>query len=40
MHPQIIGRPGRLTLLEDLVGFVQGHDDVWVATTGEIASRV
>jgi peptidoglycan-N-acetylglucosamine deacetylase len=40
MHPQVIGRPYRLELLDQLVGFVTGHDDVWVATCGEIASRV
>lgn len=40
MHPQVIGRPSRLAFLEDFAGFVTGHDDVWVATTAEIASRV
>lgn len=40
MHPQIIGRPGRLRLLENFISLVQGHDDVWLATCGEIASRV
>ena len=39
-HPQIIGRPGRLRFLEDLVRWVLSDDDVWVATTGEIAGRV
>ena len=39
-HPQIIGRPGRLGFFEDFVRWVLGHDDVWVATTGEIADRV
>ncbi|HEY5658648.1 MAG TPA: polysaccharide deacetylase [Myxococcota bacterium] len=38
LHPQIIGRPGRLPLLDELVGFVQGHDDVWIATCGDIAA--
>ncbi len=40
LHPQIIGRPGRLALLDELIDFVQRHDDVWVATCGEIAGRV
>jgi peptidoglycan-N-acetylglucosamine deacetylase len=40
MHPQVIGRPGRLGFLEEFIRFVKGHDDVWVATTREIASRV
>jgi peptidoglycan-N-acetylglucosamine deacetylase len=39
MHPQIIGRPGRLRALEDFIGFVQDHRDAWVATCGEIAGR-
>jgi peptidoglycan-N-acetylglucosamine deacetylase len=40
LHPQIIGRPGRIGLLDELIGFVQRHDDVWLATCGEIAGRV
>ena len=40
MHPQIIGRPGRLAFLDSFLSFVTGHDDVWVATAGEIAGRV
>ncbi len=40
MHPQIIGRPGRLPLLDWLLALVTGHEDVWVATCGEIAARV
>jgi peptidoglycan/xylan/chitin deacetylase (PgdA/CDA1 family) len=40
LHPQIIGRPGRIRLLDELIGFVQQHDDVWIATCGEIAGRV
>jgi len=40
MHPQIVGRPGRLAFLEEFVRFVLSHDDVWVTTTGEIATRV
>lgn len=39
-HPQIIGRPGRLEFFESFVRSVIAHDDVWVATTGEIAGRV
>ncbi len=39
MHPQIIGRPGRLLFLDAFVGFVTGMEDVWVATAREIASR-
>ena len=39
MHPQIIGRPSRLKLLDELIGLVHSHDDVWVATCREIAER-
>ena len=39
MHPQIIGLPGRLAFLDAFMAFVTGHEDVWVATTAEIASR-
>ena len=37
MHPQIIGRPSRLKMLEAFVEFVQGHEGVWIATCGEMA---
>jgi peptidoglycan/xylan/chitin deacetylase (PgdA/CDA1 family) len=37
MHPQIMGRPYRLELLDQMIGFVKGHDDVWIATCGEVA---
>jgi hypothetical protein len=40
MHPQIIGRPGRLPLLDGMLGLIRGLDDVWLATCGEVAERV
>jgi peptidoglycan/xylan/chitin deacetylase (PgdA/CDA1 family) len=40
MHPQIIGRPYRLELLEGFLDHVLAHDDVWVTTCAEIAGRV
>jgi peptidoglycan/xylan/chitin deacetylase (PgdA/CDA1 family) len=40
MHPQIIGRPSRLALLDAFLGFVTSHEDVWVAPCREIAGRV
>jgi peptidoglycan/xylan/chitin deacetylase (PgdA/CDA1 family) len=39
MHPQIIGRPGRLAFLDAFISFVACHEDVWIATAHEIASR-
>jgi peptidoglycan/xylan/chitin deacetylase (PgdA/CDA1 family) len=40
MHPQVIGRPYRLEMLDAFMSFVTGHDDVWVTTCREIAARV
>ena len=40
MHPQIIGRPSRLALLDRLLGEVSARDDVWVATCAQVAARV
>jgi len=39
MHPQIIGRPSRIAFLDRFLSFVTGHQDVWVTTTAQIASR-
>jgi peptidoglycan-N-acetylglucosamine deacetylase len=40
MHPQIIGRPGRLPLLEKLLASVTAREDVWIATCRSIAEQV
>jgi len=40
MHPQIIGRPGRLPLLDGLIEHVKALGDVWIATCDELAGRV
>ena len=40
MHPQIIGRPGRLPLLDGLIGHVKALGDVWIGTCDELAGRV
>lgn len=37
MHPQIIGRPGRLLMLARLIEFIRSHPNVWFATAGEVA---
>lgn len=37
MHPQVIGTPGRIQILEGLLKQVEAMPDVWVATGGEIA---
>jgi peptidoglycan-N-acetylglucosamine deacetylase len=40
MHPQVIGRPYRMELLDQVIAFVKQHDDIWIATCLEIAGRV
>ena len=40
MHPQIIGRPGRLMFLERFIGWMAGHDDVQFRTCSDIAAHV
>ena len=39
MHPQFIGRPGRLPLLEVMMALVQETPGVWVASAHEIAAH-
>jgi peptidoglycan/xylan/chitin deacetylase (PgdA/CDA1 family) len=39
VHPFIIGRPGRLAMLEEFLRWVQDDPDVWVATAREVAAR-
>jgi peptidoglycan/xylan/chitin deacetylase (PgdA/CDA1 family) len=40
MHPQIIGRPYRLELLEGFMDHILSMPDAWVTTCREIAARV
>jgi peptidoglycan-N-acetylglucosamine deacetylase len=40
LHPQIIGRPSRLLMLDRFLQFVQALDGVHVGTCEEIASLV
>ena len=40
MHPQIIGRPSRITLLEELIKYILGHPRVWLARCDEVADAV
>jgi peptidoglycan/xylan/chitin deacetylase (PgdA/CDA1 family) len=37
LHPFLIGRPQRIRVLDDILGYVRSHDDVWFTTAGEIA---
>jgi peptidoglycan/xylan/chitin deacetylase (PgdA/CDA1 family) len=36
-HPQIIGRPNRIAIYEELLKYIAGHSDVWIARPREIA---
>lgn len=38
MHPQLIGRPGRLRMLERLIKYIRGFEGVWFATGAEVAA--
>jgi peptidoglycan/xylan/chitin deacetylase (PgdA/CDA1 family) len=40
MHPQIIGRPSRITLLEELIKYILGHSGVWAARCDQVADAV
>ena len=37
MHPHVIGHRSRITVLEDLVDYIKGHDGVWFATHEQVA---
>jgi peptidoglycan/xylan/chitin deacetylase (PgdA/CDA1 family) len=38
MHPDIIGHRSRIWILDELLGLIQGHPDVWIATHAEVAT--
>ena len=37
-HPMIIGRPGRMRLLDRFLSFVREQGDVWIATADDVAA--
>jgi len=39
-HPQVIGTPGRLILLDDLIKFIEEKEDVWFAKGYEVAEWI
>lgn len=39
MHPQVIGRPGRLRLLDAFLAWTLAFEDAWIARCVEIADR-
>ena len=40
MHPQIIGRPSRITMLEKLIKHILSHPKVWFARCDQVAEAV
>jgi len=40
MHPHVIGHRSRIVVLEELIDYIRGHDDVWFATHREAAEYV
>ena len=37
MHPQITGRPSRIAMLREMVGFICSFPGVWCATGAQVA---
>lgn len=37
LHPEIIATPGRIGVLRELLQGIHQHQDVWIATAGEVA---
>ena len=37
MHPQLIGRPSRISMLGELIRYMRGFPGVWLAQAGEVA---
>ncbi|MCC7284521.1 MAG: polysaccharide deacetylase [Acetobacteraceae bacterium] len=40
MHPEIIGRPSRITMLERLIRHIAGHPNVWFSRCDEAADAL
>lgn len=36
MHPEIIGRASRMAMLDELIGFIKGHEGVWFTTPQQL----
>lgn len=39
-HPQVMGTPGRLIMLDELIGHIKSRGDVWFATGSQISDWV
>lgn len=40
MHPQLIGRPSRINMLDEFIKFVKTHEGVWITTCSEVANHL
>lgn len=40
MHPQIIGRPARIRMLEEFIVWMKQFDGVWIASCSDVAASV
>jgi peptidoglycan/xylan/chitin deacetylase (PgdA/CDA1 family) len=40
MHPQIIGRPSRIIVLEELIKHIQTHDNIWFGRCCDVADDI
>jgi peptidoglycan/xylan/chitin deacetylase (PgdA/CDA1 family) len=38
MHPQVMGRPSRIALLDRLITAIKSRQDLWITTCGEVAA--
>jgi peptidoglycan/xylan/chitin deacetylase (PgdA/CDA1 family) len=39
MHPQVIGRPGRVAMLDRLIGTIKAREDIWLTACAEVAEH-
>ncbi|PHR89974.1 MAG: ribulose phosphate epimerase [Blastopirellula sp.] len=40
MHPQIIGRPSRIIVLEELIKHIKNHDNIWFGRCCDVANDI
>ncbi len=40
LHPQVIGRPSRIKMLDGFIDFVKSHEGVWITTCSDVAGYV
>lgn len=40
LHPQVIGRRSRISILDELLSYIRTKDDVWFATLGQVVNYI